>query len=401
MKKFIFLFICLNAYVFGESYSLKAIDTGFCENNKESESISEFEYDEEGYLIKYISVSKNKDGQIEYQKECNLTRVDGNKIVISSNIFLPLEQKNYTSTKEFLYKENFWVLKNTKDDEKLCIKPDKKEISFILNSSFSVGCRYSGNKFEIFYSDKDPVYSLRGKKGFFNQGIDELNINSDNECNQFDALDTIEKRGNKYYAEDYCELSKTVFEIETNYNFKSWKSAAINFYIVRTVGFITLPYALGFGNGFQFEDEVRQNNMMDNVLYSATSFLTEGNATYEPEHLQQKDGLPWASGNGKGIGDVISIKEFEHKNPKSLKIINGYQDKNHPNYYDKNSRVKTIKITNAETKKSKTITVKDIKDEQIFSVKELGDGQNYDVEILDVYEGNKYKDLCIQYLILE
>ena len=135
--------------------------------------------------------------------------------------------------------------------------------------------------------------------------------------------------------------------------------------------------------------------------YHASSYLTEGATTYEPEHLEQKDGLPWASGNGKGIGDVISIKEFEHKNPSTLKIINGYQDKNHPDYYEKNSRVKKIKVKNADTKKCKTIVVKDVKEEQVFDLSDLGKGQNYDIEILDVYEGNKYQDLCIQYMVLE
>ena len=86
-----------------------------------------------------------------------------------------------------------------------------------------------------------------------------------------------------------------------------------------------------------------------------SSYLTEDATTYEPEHLEQKDGLPWAGGNGKGIRDVISIKEFEHKNPSTLKIINGYQDKNHPDYYEKNSRLKKIKVKNADTKKVKRL----------------------------------------------
>ena len=275
MKKFIFLFIFLNAYVFGETYSLKVIATSFWDNNKELESMSEFKYDEAGYLIKYISVSKNKDKQIQYQEECSLARVGENKIFITKNISLPLEQKNYTSEKEFLYKDNAWVLSDDKSNERVLIKQDTNELSVIKNSDFSVGCRYSGNKFEIIYTDGKPVYSLSGEKGFFNQGIDELNINSDSEYIRFDALDTIEKRGNVYYAEDYCELNKTVLEIETDYTFKSWKSAAINFYAVRTVGFITLPYALGFGNGFQFKNETNHSNLTDGSLEKRISDLNE------------------------------------------------------------------------------------------------------------------------------
>ena len=135
--------------------------------------------------------------------------------------------------------------------------------------------------------------------------------------------------------------------------------------------------------------------------YHSTSYLTESTTTYEPEHLQRKDGLPWASGNGKGIGDIISIKEFEHENPETLIIMNGYQDKTHPDYYGKNSRLKALKITNRQTKKSKKIAVSDTKEEQRFSLKELGKGGEYELEILDVYNGSKYDDLCIQYLVVE
>ena len=81
--------------------------------------------------------------------------------------------------------------------------------------------------------------------------------------------------------------------------------------------------------------------------------------------------------------------------------MNGYQDRNHLEYYDKNSRVKCLKVTNMLSKKSKTITVKDIKELQRFSIKELGAGNEYKFEILDVYSGNKYNDLCIQYLVVE
>lgn len=135
--------------------------------------------------------------------------------------------------------------------------------------------------------------------------------------------------------------------------------------------------------------------------YHATSYLTEGTTTYEPEHLQQKDGLPWASGNGKGIGDVISITDFEHKKTTKIILMNGYQDSKHPEYYENNSRIKKIKITNKDTKKTKIYEIKDIKEEQSFEISELGFGNNYDIEVLEVYNGKKYTDLCIQYMVLE
>ena len=111
--------------------------------------------------------------------------------------------------------------------------------------------------------------------------------------------------------------------------------------------------------------------------------------------------MPWASANGKGIGEKIRIDVGRDADVSTLKIINGYAAPNHPDYYEKNSRVKKIKVTNTDTQKSKKLTVQDIKTEQTFDISALGNGRTFEVEILDVYGGSKYKDLCIQYLVFE
>lgn len=202
-------------------------------------------------------------------------------------------------------------------------------------------------------------------------------------------ITSISEKKNEYIFTDYFDNIVTEFSIENTPAFMGFSNVAFLIPILFQIDFRFYPFITGI------------INISETQKYYATSYLIEGATTYEPEHLEQKDGLPWASGNGKGIGDVISIKEFEHKNPSALKIINGYQDKNHPDYYEKNSRLKKIKVKNADTKKCKTIVVKDVKEEQVFDLSDLGKGQNYDIEILDVYEGNKYQDLCIQYMLLE
>lgn len=237
---------------------------------------------------------------------------------------------------------------------------------------------YKSNSEEIFYSKKNNEFSLFGTKYVLKNGIFyDQNVDG-NETYKLTSC-------NKYEINYSSEGLESEYKFEKNYYCTDINNTCLLWILRNDINPFLLPYLF----------------CKIDRAYHSTSYLTESTTTYEPEHLQRKDGLPWASGNGKGIGDIISIKEFEHENPETLIIMNGYQDVNHPDYYGKNSRVKTLKITNRQTKKSKTIAVSDTKEEQRFSLKELGKGGEYELEILDVYKGNKYDDLCIQYLVVE
>ena len=242
-------------------------------------------------------------------------------------------------------------------------------------------CYYYSNKEktkEVFYSRRNNEYSLFNRQYILRNGIFyEKNVGGNEIYKLTDD--------NRYEIKYSYEGLESEYEFTKDYYCTDINQICVLWLLRNDINSFLLPYLFC---------------KLDRA-YHSTSYLTEGNTTYEPEHLQQKDGQPWASGNGSGIGDVISIKEFEHKNPTTLKIMNGYQDPNHPDYYEKNSRVKKIKVTNTDTQKSKSLIVKDIKNEQTLDISDLGKGQNYDIEIQDVYEGNKYKDLCIQYLVVE
>ena len=243
---------------------------------------------------------------------------------------------------------------------------------------------YETNEEEVFYEQKNGKYIL-----FFNIPYEyslKNNIYYKVSLNSNIKLEiTYDFKNEKYNIETTVEGLKSKSSFTREYYCTHFEQICLMWIVRYDFGDDLLPYLFC---------------KIDRAYYS-TSYLTESTTTYEPEHLQRKDGLPWASGNGKGIGDIISIKEFEHENPETLIIMNGYQDVNHPDYYGKNSRVKTLKITNRQTKKSKTIAVSDTKEEQRFSLKELGKGGEYELEILDVYNGSKYDDLCIQYLVVE
>lgn len=144
--------------------------------------------------------------------------------------------------------------------------------------------------------------------------------------------------------------------------------------------------------------------VIPNTFYTASSFLREGKTQYSPGNLAYVEGLPWASANGYGINESIQI-ETTFFNKLQLKFYNGFQSKNRPDLYSANSRAKKIKIVNLENGNTQDFFIKDTSSVQIISLSELNINQNsfvkLELTILEVYPGEKYKDLCIQAIIPE
>ena len=86
-----------------------------------------------------------------------------------------------------------------------------------------------------------------------------------------------------------------------------------------------------------------------------------------------------------------------------LAFYNGFQSENRPDLYKANSRAKKIRIKNLETGSSKDFSLKDSMEMQIISLLDLNIwsnvNTNLEITILEVYPGEKYKDLCIQAII--
>lgn len=329
----------------------------------------EYYFDQDMYLKKIISKSVlDKKWDKEFNVNCE--KKDGTFRIDISEKNINYDNGRNEKTTHYLKKnENKWDLFYENELVGTISYSDDLEKCYFYD--------YEDKTKEIFYSRKNNEYSLFNTQYILRNGIFyEKNIDGNESYKVTD--------GNKYEINYSYEGLESKYEFEKSYYCKDVNQICVLWLLRNLINPFLCPYLFC---------------KLDRA-YHATSYLTEGSTTYEPEHLQQKDGLPWASGNGSGIGDVISIKEFEHKNPTTLKIMNGYQDPNHPDYYEKNSRVKKIKVTNTDTKKSKSFIVKDIKNEQTLDISDLGKGQNYDIEIQEVYEGNKYKDSCIQYLLL-
>lgn len=138
--------------------------------------------------------------------------------------------------------------------------------------------------------------------------------------------------------------------------------------------------------------------------YSSSSFLTEGKIVYKADNLHDIAGIPWTSGKGYGIGDKIVIN-LDVRSNLSFAFYNGFQSEQKTYLYKSNSRVKKMKITCIQTRKSVLIDLKDTNKKQIILLDEIiddyGEVVDIELEILDVYPGSKYKDVCIQAILPE
>lgn len=133
-----------------------------------------------------------------------------------------------------------------------------------------------------------------------------------------------------------------------------------------------------------------------------SSYLVEGKTEYSKSCLTPESELPWVSASGNnGIGETITIKDCAAMD---LYISIGYVSKNRPDLYEKNSRPKEVSIKFLETGKNLVFTLKDTSEPQqlkLFETEAEYFSHPKNTLILSfpsVYEGSKYKDLCVNYI---
>ena len=143
--------------------------------------------------------------------------------------------------------------------------------------------------------------------------------------------------------------------------------------------------------------------------YSSSSYFYEtlksGTYYYAADNLKKKGGLPWVpKANGhSGVGEYIDLSGSYDEHLK-LEFRNGFQNPEHPDYYEKNCRVKKLLVTCSQTGKSKSFELPDTKTRQILDVRSIipqepCENLNLRIEIQSVYKGSKYDDLCIDSII--
>ena len=133
--------------------------------------------------------------------------------------------------------------------------------------------------------------------------------------------------------------------------------------------------------------------------YDSSSYLKEGATHYKPDNLAVVGGIPWASSNGYGIGDIITI-HADMRNDLAFAFYNGFQHEEKEYLYAQNSRVKKISVRHVETGKVSEHMLKDTPEKQIVELPDdVGEVGTFEIKILEVYPGTKYKDLCIQAIV--
>jgi hypothetical protein len=146
----------------------------------------------------------------------------------------------------------------------------------------------------------------------------------------------------------------------------------------------------------------------------ATDEVVEGKITYSVENLFDANNFTSCfamSNNGKGEKVVFDSSNddmahessvLENGDVQVLVLISGFVDYNRPHLYKNNSRPKKIKFTlyNPHTKKTttKVFDVKDTPQPQLLRFDQVLRGNVITMEIIDVYPGEKYDDVCISKL---
>lgn len=138
--------------------------------------------------------------------------------------------------------------------------------------------------------------------------------------------------------------------------------------------------------------------------YLASSTLNDdGEIKYIPDHLIDKNlKTAWVEGvDGYGIGEYVDIY-ITHQIDSfvneiyGIRICNGYTESQ--KLWEENSRVKKIKLW-VDNIPYAILNLEDVPSEQVFNVGIIPISYREDLvlrfEILEVYEGTKYKDTCI------
>ncbi len=143
-------------------------------------------------------------------------------------------------------------------------------------------------------------------------------------------------------------------------------------------------------------------NLFPLTIIDSSSYLTEGKINYSPHNLEDYDlTTPWIEGEkGDGIGSKL-IVESEMFYPTEIIIIaNGFFNPQKLYLYYYNNRVKKIKIKSLDIDNSFEIFV-DLKDTYNLQMVRLPKkSTKFEMTILDVYKGTKFKDTCIAGLFI-
>lgn len=364
-------------------------ETYICKNGKEIKNTI-IEYYQNGLINKIYNNNE--------LLEIYISDTDKNKFFV---------KKNSTIISEIEYINDNLLLNDIKSltNEIYHCKNEKDKL--IINNKDSI-ISISNDYFEFI---KNNIHLI-----FQNQTIYDIASYGEIETsNNIRSTAIIEKENN-----NICNISiNNCFEYNTggfiykptefaDYNFTSELNTTkflyrfINFYICmkyyEEIDLSVLPIIFCVRN----REPAKKQSQIVNIKND--SYLIENTEVYEANNLKTIKNLPWASKNGYGIGDVLTLY-IDKKNEVTLNIYNGFQSKEKPYLYEQNSRVKSISITDIDTGEKKDIILEDNPNGQNIFLNSFVTNDikllRLEIKINDIYKGSKYKDLCIQAILIK
>ena len=139
----------------------------------------------------------------------------------------------------------------------------------------------------------------------------------------------------------------------------------------------------------------------------ASSEFKENDKIYSSDFLNQcKLEYPWVENDTEyGIGEYLEFSlsgittSEKQREANGFFILNGFISWRNPSLYEKNSRIKRLKIVDLLTNDFWYQEIADIPNPQYIDCK---GHENHKIRVIieDIYKGTKYKDTCISGLIL-
>ncbi len=362
---------------------------------------------EDGHYTKY-SINVNQLGEIIQLSRQTFDALGNEKShSFDCSINVTKDGNLYTLIKTDSWKTEYAFIKLTKDGIKRTIWTSESSLSTDYSRESSINieneCFYFAEnesyikndellKFDGLYNtytfQNEIIYAYTSMD-FYEDWKIEYNIKDKNTVANIYTINL----GNN--SQLYCLHSVLHMDINSMWN-DNMQTNIVNYEIIRSLvsSLEMVLFPLIF-----LENPFPKENHWE---YNSNSFLKESNAVYSAQNLSTLEGLPWASGNGYGIGDIITIK-LPVRSTEQLILYNGFQSKEKPYLYEQNSRVKKISITHKELNKKIEYIFNDSLEKQEIDISNFLDNYGTEatlqIQILEVYPGSKYKDLCIQAIL--
>jgi hypothetical protein len=387
MKKFIiiFVFILFLTPIFSKTY----LNINIPSWDKKEKQIWKVKFDDNGFISSFLYKDENN----------NEEKIFGTK---DGNIYYIYE---LTKDKPLMYcklsESSFEVY-----DSKNRLIDTIYETSDIDVSKLTSGCKTGTitlNKTEILFKDTEPALNGFDAKlyifplnGGLRRSFEFDDFIADNH-GDFDVAYIKTNKTTYTVRTTYNERDPFFYYIDTNHTMPNSLIVQTYFYFFLQFNTPILPFIIGLPHE-------KPDDYTDWNVYYSDSYLTEGTVVFSYSNLATKDGLPWASSNGKGIGDKI-LFTANTKQVYTLSLLNGYQSTEKPYLYKQNSRIKKARMSSPVSNDSLIINIKDSQELQTFDIYNLWlsckDDPVFIFEVLDIYPGSKYNDLCIQMMRLD